>query len=220
LIAAPTFSLPEQIGGPRNWDYRFTWLRDATFTLYALIRLGFVEETEAFIDWLKGRLGDDAERGPLQVMYGIDGRQKLDELTLDHLRGYEHSRPVRIGNAAYQQLQLDIYGEMMDSIYLANKYGDSISYAGWQEVQRTLEIMVFGRFVAARENSCTRVLCAGWLSTEHCGWRRNARFRGLSMPGSAPATRYDRTSLRTSGMTNCSRLCSRRGRRTWMRLSC
>lgn len=139
LIAAPTFSLPEEIGGVRNWDYRFTWLRDATFTLYALIRLGFVEEAEAFIDWLTGRLGDDAERGPLQVMYGIDGRQKLDELTLDHLQGYEHSRPVRIGNAAYQQLQLDIYGEMMDSIYLANKYGDPISYAGWQQVQRILE---------------------------------------------------------------------------------
>src|SRR5260221_5403164 len=139
LIAAPTFSLPEEIGGVRNWDYRFTWLRDATFTLYALIRLGFVEEAEAFIDWLKGRLGDDAERGPLQVMYGVDGRQKLDELTLDHLQGYEHSKPVRIGNAAYQQLQLDIYGEMMDSIYLANKYGDPISYAGWQEVQRVLE---------------------------------------------------------------------------------
>ena len=109
----------------RNWDYRFTWLRDATFTLYALIRLGFVEETQAFIDWLKGRLSDDAERGPLQVMYGTDGRQKLDEMTLDHLCGYEHSRPVRIGNAAYQQLQLDIYGEMMDSIYLANKYGNA-----------------------------------------------------------------------------------------------
>ena len=139
LIAAPTFSLPEAIGGVRNWDYRFTWLRDATFTLYALIRLGFVEEAEAFIDWLKGRLSDDTQRGPLQVMYGIDGRQKLDELTLDHLSGYEHSRPVRIGNAAYEQLQLDIYGEMMDSIYLANKYGDPISYAGWQGVQRILD---------------------------------------------------------------------------------
>src|SRR5262249_36665765 len=79
LIAAPTFSLPESIGGVRNWDYRFTWLRDATFALYALIRLGFIEETEAFIEWLKGRLGDDAQRGPLQVMYGLDGRQELDE---------------------------------------------------------------------------------------------------------------------------------------------
>lgn len=138
LIAAPTFSLPENIGGVRNWDYRFTWLRDATFTLYALIRLGFVEEVEAFISWLKGRLSDDAERGPLQVMYGIDGRQKLDELTLDHLCGYESSKPVRIGNAAYQQLQLDIYGEMMDSVYLANKYGNPISYEDWQDVQRIL----------------------------------------------------------------------------------
>jgi GH15 family glucan-1,4-alpha-glucosidase len=138
LIAAPTFSLPEEIGGVRNWDYRFTWLRDASFTLYALIRLGFVDEAEAFIEWIKGRLSDDAERGPLQVMYGVDGRQKLDESSLDHLRGYEHSRPVRIGNAAYRQLQLDIYGEMMDSIYLANKYGKAISYAGWQNVERLL----------------------------------------------------------------------------------
>jgi GH15 family glucan-1,4-alpha-glucosidase len=139
LIAAPTFSLPESLGGIRNWDYRFTWLRDATFTLYALIRLGFVEETEAFIDWLLARLSDNAERGPLQPMYGIDGRAKLEESSLDLLSGYENSRPVRVGNAAYQQLQLDIYGEMMDSIYLANKYGNPISYAGWQDVQRILE---------------------------------------------------------------------------------
>jgi GH15 family glucan-1,4-alpha-glucosidase len=139
LIAAPTFSLPESIGGVRNWDYRFTWLRDATFALYALIRLGFIEETEAFIEWIKERLGDDAQRGPLQVMYGLNGRQQLDEISLDHLCGYENSQPVRIGNAAYQQLQLDIYGEMMDSVYLANKYGHGISHAGWQNVHRVLE---------------------------------------------------------------------------------
>jgi GH15 family glucan-1,4-alpha-glucosidase len=139
LIAAPTFSLPESLGGVRNWDYRFTWLRDATFTLYALIRLGFVEEAEAFIGWLLGRLSNDAERGPLQVMYGIDGRQKLEESSLDHLSGYEGSRPLRIGNAAYEQLQLDIYGEMMDSIYLSNKYGNPISYAGWENIQRILD---------------------------------------------------------------------------------
>jgi GH15 family glucan-1,4-alpha-glucosidase len=139
LIAAPTFSLPESIGGARNWDYRFTWLRDSAFILYALIRLGFVDESEAFIEWLKGRLSDDAQRGPLQVMYGLDGRQKLDEIALDHLSGYENSQPVRIGNAAYQQLQLDIYGEMMDSMYLANKYGHAVSYQGWQDTQRVLE---------------------------------------------------------------------------------
>jgi GH15 family glucan-1,4-alpha-glucosidase len=188
LIAAPTFSLPEEIGGVRNWDYRFTWLRDATFTLYALIRLGFVEEAEAFIDWLKGRLSDDAERGPLQVMYGVDGRQKLDELTLDHLQGYEHSAPVRIGNAAYHQLQLDIYGEMMDSIYLANKYGDPISYAAWQEVQRILEWLgknwqrpdqgIWEVRGGAREFLHSRVMC--WVAFDRA--LRLAQKRSLSGP--------------------------------------
>src|ERR1700724_1319639 len=188
LIAAPTFSLPEQIGGPRNWDYRFTWLRDATFTLYALIRLGFVEETEAFIDWLKGRLSDDAQRGPLQVMYGIDGRQRLDELTLAHLEGDKHSRPVRIGNAAYQQLQLDIYGEMMDSIYLANKYGDSISNAGWQDVQRILEWLrknwqrpdngIWEVRGVAREFLHSRLMC--WVAFDRA--LRLAQKRSLSGP--------------------------------------
>ena len=138
MVAAPTFSLPEEIGGVRNWDYRYTWLRDATFSLYALIRLGYVDESESFIAWLKDRLSDDAERGPLQVMYGIDGRQKLDEYELENLDGYEGSRPVRVGNAAYQQLQLDIYGEMMDSVYLATKYGKPLSYEGWQGIQRIL----------------------------------------------------------------------------------
>jgi GH15 family glucan-1,4-alpha-glucosidase len=188
LIAAPTFSLPEQIGGVRNWDYRFTWLRDATFTLYALIRLGFVEEAEAFIEWLKGRLSDDAERGPLQVMYGVDGRQKLDELTLDHLQGYKHSRPVRIGNAAYQQLQLDIYGEMMDSVYLANKYGDPISNAGWQEVRRILEWLsknwqrpdegIWEVRGGAREFLHSRLMC--WVAFDRA--LRLAQKRSLSAP--------------------------------------
>jgi GH15 family glucan-1,4-alpha-glucosidase len=188
LIAAATFSLPEQIGGVRNWDYRFTWLRDAAFTLYALIRLGFIDETEAFIEWLKGRLSDDAERGPLQVMYGIDGRQKLDELTLDHLAGYEHSRPVRIGNAAYQQLQLDIYGEMMDAIYLANKYGDAMSYAGWQGVQHNLEWLgknwqrpdqgIWEVRGGAREFLHSRVMC--WVAFDRA--LRLAQKRSLPAP--------------------------------------
>lgn len=136
LIAAPTFSLPETIGGVRNWDYRFTWIRDAAFTLHALIRLGFVNETRAFVLWLKDRFMYDAQRGPLQVMYGSDGRQNLNEVCLDHLCGYENSRPVRIGNAAYDQLQLDIYGEMMESAYFANI---PIEYAAWQTVQKILE---------------------------------------------------------------------------------
>jgi GH15 family glucan-1,4-alpha-glucosidase len=188
MIASPTFSLPEQIGGERNWDYRFTWLRDATFALYALIRLGFVKEAEAFIVWLKGRLGDDAERGPLQVMYGTDGRRKLDELTLDHLKGYAHSLPVRIGNAAYQQLQLDIYGEMMDSVYLANKYGDPISYSGWLDVQRILEWLgknwrrpdegIWEVRGGAREFLHSRLMC--WVAFDRA--LRLAQKRSLSGP--------------------------------------
>lgn len=188
LIAAPTFSLPETIGGVRNWDYRYTWLRDAAFTLYALIRLGFVDETEIFIEWLKGRLGDDAQRGPLQVMYGIDGRQKLDEISLDHLCGYENSNPVRIGNAAYQQLQLDIYGEMMDSIYLANKYGHAISNAGWHDVQRMLDWLrnnwrrpdegIWEVRGAPREFLHSRVMC--WVAFDRA--LRLALKRSLSGP--------------------------------------
>lgn len=206
LIAAPTFSLPEAIGGVRNWDYRYTWLRDATFTLYALIRLGFVEEAEAFIDWLKGRLSDDAERGPLQVMYGVDGRQKLDEFTLDHLEGYQTSRPVRIGNAAYQQLQLDIYGEMMDSIYLANKYGDPISYVGWQNVLRILEWLgknwrrpdegIWEVRGGAREFLHSRLMC--WVAFDRA--LRLAQKRSLSGP--LDAWQHTRDEIRNDIFTN------------------
>jgi GH15 family glucan-1,4-alpha-glucosidase len=138
LIAAPTFGLPEHIGGERNWDYRYTWLRDSAFSLYAFIRLGFLEEALAFTEWIRDRIGEDAQRGPLQVMYHPDGRKRLDEIKLDHLSGYRDSRPVRIGNAAYEQLQLDIYGELMDAVYLANKYGDGISHDGWQNLRRIL----------------------------------------------------------------------------------
>ncbi|WP_446744513.1 glycoside hydrolase family 15 protein [Silvibacterium acidisoli] len=139
LIAAATFGLPERIGGERNWDYRYTWLRDASFSLYAFMRLGFTEEARAFTGWIRDRMQDNAEHGPLQVMYHPDGRQELDEVLLESLSGYRNSKPVRIGNAAYQQLQLDIYGEFMDAVYLAAKYGDGISYRGWHNLQRILD---------------------------------------------------------------------------------
>ena len=136
IVAAPTTSLPEVIGGGRNWDYRYTWIRDAAFSLYALLRLGFTDEAEAFMDWLRDRVvaHTDAASGPLQIMYGIDGRSELTEETLDHFEGYRGSKPVRIGNGAYDQLQLDIYGELMDSVYLYNKYGRPISHDGWVEL--------------------------------------------------------------------------------------
>ena len=136
IVAAPTTSLPEVLGGGRNWDYRYTWIRDAAFSLYALLRLGFTEEAGAFMDWLTDRYREDADGhdGPLQIMYGIDGRSELEETTLDHLEGYMGSKPVRIGNGAADQLQLDIYGELIDSIYLYNKYGEPISYDAWQSL--------------------------------------------------------------------------------------
>jgi len=139
IVAAPTCSLPENIGGGRNWDYRYTWIRDAAFTLYAFMRIGFTEEAARFIDWLEARTHELAPDGSLHIMYGIDGRHNLSEEILDHLEGYRGSRPVRIGNGAYNQHQIDIYGELLDSIYLYNKYGTPISHALWKEVRRMLE---------------------------------------------------------------------------------
>jgi GH15 family glucan-1,4-alpha-glucosidase len=138
IVAAPTCSLPEQVGGARNWDYRYTWIRDAAFTLYALMRIGFTDEAMQFMEWLEQRARTPAGEHPLQIVYGIDGRADLTERTLDHLEGYRGSRPVRIGNAAYNQLQLDIYGELMDSVYLHNKYATPISYDVWTHLRRIL----------------------------------------------------------------------------------
>jgi GH15 family glucan-1,4-alpha-glucosidase len=131
LVAAPTFGLPECVGGERNWDYRYTWVRDASFTLYSLIRLGMTGETKAFIDWLKRRAAETPEPGRLQTIYGIDGRTEIEEQTLPNLEGYRGSKPVRVGNEAYKQLQLDIYGELMDAMYLYDKYGEPTSYDLW-----------------------------------------------------------------------------------------
>ena len=136
IVAAPTCSLPETLGGPRNWDYRYTWIRDAAFTVYSLMRIGYTEEAMQFATFLDARCHESIKDGSLQTVYGIDGRRSLKERTLDHLDGYMGSRPVRIGNAAYEQLQLDIYGELMDSLYLYNKYGKPISYELWWHLRR------------------------------------------------------------------------------------
>ena len=116
IVAAPTIGLPEYIGGRRNWDYRYTWIRDAAFSLYGLMRMGYTAEATNFMQWLSDRTREiDVDASvPLQLMYGINGQHELKELELDHLKGYMNSRPVRVGNAAHTQLQLDIYGELMD----------------------------------------------------------------------------------------------------------
>jgi GH15 family glucan-1,4-alpha-glucosidase len=136
IIAAPTTSLPEQIGGPRNWDYRFCWLRDATLTLLALMNGGYYEEAHAWSDWLlRAAAGSPSQ---LQIMYGIAGERRLTEWEVPWLSGYEDSRPVRIGNAAHGQLQLDVYGEVMDALHLARRGGLAPGGSGWDLQQALL----------------------------------------------------------------------------------
>jgi GH15 family glucan-1,4-alpha-glucosidase len=139
LVAAATCGLPEDLGGERNWDYRYTWIRDASFTLYALIRLGYTSEAGRFMNWIEDRCMDLNPDGSMQIMYGHDGRKVLTEEVLSHFEGYMGSSPVRIGNGAYDQLQLDIYGELMDSVYLYNKYGEPISHDLWQNLVRLVD---------------------------------------------------------------------------------
>ncbi|MFW6289163.1 MAG: glycoside hydrolase family 15 protein [Spirochaetota bacterium] len=127
IVAAPTTSLPEGVSGERNWDYRFTWIRDAAFTLYALLRIGFTEEAKAFIGWIQARA------------------HELNEERLEHLKSYRGSSPVRVGNGACDQLQLDIFGELMDSMYLYNKYGSPISYDLWVQLRRLANLVALDR---------------------------------------------------------------------------
>ncbi|PTR22767.1 GH15 family glucan-1,4-alpha-glucosidase [Luteibacter sp. OK325] len=139
IAAAATFGLPEATGSERNWDYRATWIRDASFTVYAFMRLGYIEEAEHFREWSEDRIMELGKDSALRIMYALDGSEVAEESTLEHLAGYAGSRPVRIGNAARTQTQLDIFGELMDSLYLANKYGTAMSHAGWEHVRRMVE---------------------------------------------------------------------------------
>lgn len=140
ILAAATFGLPESPGGERNWDYRYTWVRDASFTVYAFVRLGFVNEANAYMGWLRGRVSDcHGQSKKLNILYGIDGRQTLPESELAHLSGYGGAQPVRIGNQAYEQVQLDIFGELLDAVYLVNKYGEAISHEGWKHAVQVVD---------------------------------------------------------------------------------
>ncbi len=141
LVAAPTAGLPEQRGGERNWDYRYTWVRDSSFSIYALLGLGFMEEAQAFGHWLGDRVAEQVGEGsgPLKIMYRVDGTSDLEEEVLGHLDGWQGSRPVRVGNGASDQRQLDIYGEAADAIYLAVTNGAGIAYEGWRKLSQIID---------------------------------------------------------------------------------
>ncbi|HTR93121.1 MAG TPA: glycoside hydrolase family 15 protein [Trebonia sp.] len=140
-VAAATFGLPEQAGGERNWDYRFTWIRDGSLTMHALANLGYLVEAGRFNLWLRDRVAEQAgsASGPLKIMYRVDGTSDLVEENLEHFEGWRGSRPVRIGNGAADQLQLDIYGEALDALYYFAEQGAQIGHRGWTELSRIID---------------------------------------------------------------------------------
>ncbi len=188
VVAAVTFGLPEAPGGGRNWDYRATWIRDASFTVYAFMRLGYAREANAFMRWVEARAKGCGSGGSMQIMYGVDGRERLDETELPHLRGHGGAAPVRTGNAAYGQVQLDIYGELLDAVYLANKYGKAISNEGWRHVVRTVDYVcghwgepdqgIWEMRGPARHWLHSRVMC--WVAVDRA--MRLAQKRSLPAP--------------------------------------
>jgi GH15 family glucan-1,4-alpha-glucosidase len=138
IVAAPTFSLPETIGQGRNWDYRYTWIRDAAFSMHAFLQLGFLEEAQRFLEWVK----EQSAHNKLKLMFSIDGKTDLKEICLDYLEGYKGSKPVRIGNKAHQQTQMDIYGELMETIYIFVKHGGDITYEYWKIIEEYIELVI------------------------------------------------------------------------------
>jgi GH15 family glucan-1,4-alpha-glucosidase len=144
LVAAPTAGLPEKVGGERNWDYRYTWVRDGSFSVYALLGMGFTEEAASFGAWLRDRVQEKVggAGGPLNIMYRVDGSSDLKEESLDHWEGYRGSRPVRIGNGASDQRQMDIYGEALDSIYFGDERGIEIGHEGWLALRDIVDWLV------------------------------------------------------------------------------
>jgi GH15 family glucan-1,4-alpha-glucosidase len=187
LVAAPTTSLPEQLGGGRNWDYRYSWLRDAAFTIYALMTLGFLEEAASFMEWVQRRCESATAERDIMIMYSVDGSEDIEETILDHLDGYQGSRPVRIGNSAVGQRQLDVYGELMDSVYLYNREAP-ISYDLWTGLCKRLDWLAkhwqepdegIWEIRGPRQRFTYSALMT-WVAYDRAG--RLARDRGLPAP--------------------------------------
>jgi GH15 family glucan-1,4-alpha-glucosidase len=188
LIASPTFGLPEFIGGDRNWDYRYTWIRDASFTVYTMLNLGYTKEAGAFMKWVEKECQDIGKAGYLGLMRTIEGDNTPDEIELDHLDGYKGSKPVRIGNNAKNQIQLDIYGELMDSVYLYNKYGEPVSYGFWNDLSTQIHWLcdnwahedegIWEVRGGKRQFLYSRMMC--WVAFDRA--IRLARLRSLPIP--------------------------------------
>ena len=139
IVAAPTTSLPEWIGGPRNWDYRYCWVRDATFTLYAMMNAGYIDEARAWRDWLLRAAAGDPSK--LQILYGVAGERRINEYELDWLPGYAGSKPVRVGNAAHEQFQLDVYGELIDALHQSRRHGLAPDGESWSLEQKVMDFL-------------------------------------------------------------------------------
>ena len=204
IVAAPTTSLPEEIGGERNWDYRFTWLRDASFTLYAFFQVGMVDEANAFFAWLM-RIGLGRRGSDVANLYTLDGEPRADELVLPQLSGYRDSSPVRVGNGAIHQLQLDVYGELLDSAYLYARFGGGISRTLWRELHAVVDLAI-DRWelpdasiweARGRDEDYTYSKMMCWVAVDR-GLRIAQRFR---LPHDAPRWRKARRDIHRAVIT-------------------
>ena len=162
-VAAPTFGLPEEIGGERNWDYRYSWIRDSAFTMYAMLRLGLTSEAEQYIRWIQARCEELDDASDLNLMYRVDGTSDLEEYALD-LEGYRASAPVRVGNGASGQRQLDIYGELIDTVYLYDGHATEITYAFWLNLCEMIDYV-----------------CATWREPDHGIWEVRSEEQHFTM---------------------------------------